>query len=125
TRVRAADCILNHRTKRLRLRISRGRVSELVRATEASKQAVRQSPRRDNAGENETFYPCPSVAKNQPSKADRTSKKTSDLATDGHGYTRMRSGRLPRARTGRRLEQNCMVMFWRNAILALPSQKGR
>src|SRR5260370_33012585 len=36
-------------------------------------------------------YPCPSVAKNQPSKADRTSKKTSDLATDGHGYTRMRS----------------------------------
>src|SRR5258706_7095258 len=62
-------------------------------------------------------YPCPSVAQNQPSKADRTSKKTSDLATDGHGYTRMRSGRLPRARTGRRLEQNCMVMFWRNAIL--------
>src|SRR5207249_2658271 len=34
---------------------------------------------------------CPSVAKNQPSKAGRTSKKTSDLATDGHGYTRMRS----------------------------------
>src|SRR5207249_6251456 len=33
---------------------------------------------------------CPSVAKNQPSKADRTPKKTSDLATDGHGYTRMR-----------------------------------
>src|SRR5206468_11520846 len=36
-------------------------------------------------------YPCPSVAQNQPSKADRTSKKTSDFATDGHGYTRMRS----------------------------------
>src|SRR6266704_1127634 len=36
-------------------------------------------------------YPCPSVAQNQPSKAGRTSKKTSDLATDGHGYTRMRS----------------------------------
>src|SRR6266581_8943283 len=29
--------------------------------------------------------------KNQTSKADRTPKKTSDLATDGHGYTRMRS----------------------------------
>ncbi len=28
---------------------------------------------------------------NQTSKADRTPKKTSDLATDGHGYTRMRS----------------------------------
>src|SRR5438034_9077603 len=28
--------------------------------------------------------------KNQTSKADRTPKKTSDLATDGHGYTRMR-----------------------------------
>ena len=36
-------------------------------------------------------YPCPSVAQNQPSKVDRTSKKASDLATDGHGYTRMRS----------------------------------
>src|SRR5437879_12344910 len=29
--------------------------------------------------------------KNQTSKADRTPKETSDLATDGHGYTRMRS----------------------------------
>ena len=29
--------------------------------------------------------------KNQPLKTDRTPKKTSDLATDGHGYTRMRS----------------------------------
>src|SRR5204863_3916380 len=29
--------------------------------------------------------------KNLTSKADRTPKKTSDLATDGHGYTRMRS----------------------------------
>src|SRR5260370_38297422 len=36
-------------------------------------------------------YPCPSVAQNQTSKADRTPKKTSDLATDGHGYTRTRS----------------------------------
>src|SRR5438876_334761 len=30
-----------------------------------------------------------SVAQNQTSKADRTPKKTSDLATDGHGYTRI------------------------------------
>jgi len=30
------------------------------------------------------------VAQNQTSKADRTPKKTSDLATDGHGYTRLR-----------------------------------
>src|SRR5260370_10901845 len=41
-----------------------------------------------------TFYPCVSVSirgpKKQTSKADRTPKKTSDLATDGHGYTRMR-----------------------------------
>src|SRR5256885_242059 len=41
-----------------------------------------------------TFYPwCIRVhpwPKNQTSKADRTPKKTSDLATDGHGYTRMR-----------------------------------
>src|SRR6266550_5569070 len=29
--------------------------------------------------------------KKQTSKADRTPKKTSDLATDGHGYTRMRT----------------------------------
>src|SRR5204863_8338778 len=29
--------------------------------------------------------------KNQTSKADRTPKRTSDLATDGYGYTRMRS----------------------------------
>src|SRR2546426_11291226 len=41
-----------------------------------------------------TFYPwCIRVhpwPKNQTSKADRTPKKTTDLATDGHGYTRMR-----------------------------------
>src|SRR5260370_5856314 len=41
-----------------------------------------------------TFYPCVSVSirgpKKQTSKADRTPKKTSDLVTDGHGYTRMR-----------------------------------
>ena len=56
------------------------------------------------------MYPCPSVAKNQPSKADRTSKKTSDLATDGHGYTRMRSAgflALDREKIGNKIVWLC------------------
>src|SRR5260370_31058013 len=57
-------------------------------------------------------YPCPSVAQNQPSKLDRTSKKTSDLATDGHGYTRMRSVgflALDREKIGTKLYWLCFV----------------
>src|SRR6266436_5670035 len=64
-------------------------------------------------------HPCPSVAQNQPSKADRTSKKTSDLATDGHGYTRMRSVgflALDREKIGTKLYGYVL----RNAILGAP-----
>src|SRR6266571_2315893 len=47
----------------------------------------------------QVWYPCPSVAirgpKNQTSKADRTPKKTSDLATDGHGCGVPASSRSP------------------------------
>src|SRR6266404_5951232 len=55
--------------------------------------------------------------KNQTPKADRTPEKTSDLATDGHGYTRMWSAGFLALEPGEKLEPNCMVMFWRNAIL--------
>src|SRR6266581_3296199 len=52
--------------------------------------------------------------KNQTSKADRTPKKQAiwpRMDTDTHGCGVPASSRS----TGRRLEQNCMVMFWRNA----------
>src|SRR5947207_583865 len=52
-----------------------------------------QNPTSISFQKNLTFYPCPSVSIRGPKpnlKADRTPKKTSDLATDGHGYTRMR-----------------------------------
>src|SRR6266436_1673886 len=67
-------------------------------------------------------YPCPSVAKNQPSKADRTSKKTSDLATDGHGYTRMRSVgilALDREKIGTKLYGYVLAKRYTSAASAL------
>ena len=61
--------------------------------------------------------------KKQTSKADRTPKKTSDLATDGHGYTRMRSAgflALDREKIGTKLYGYVLG----NAILGLrPPEK--
>src|SRR6266853_6493177 len=61
-------------------------------------------------------YPCPSVAQSQTSKADRTPETKAiwpRMDTDTHGCGALASSRS----TGRRLEQNYMVMFWQNAIL--------
>src|SRR5437879_11390095 len=62
-------------------------------------------------------YPCPSVA--QKTKLRKLTERQRKQAiwprmdTDTHGCGVPASSRS----TGRRLEQNCMVMFWRNAIL--------
>src|SRR5437879_8544374 len=60
-------------------------------------------------------YPCPSVA--QKTKLRKLTERQRKQAiwprmdTDTHGCGLPASSRS----TGRRLEQNCMVMFWRNA----------
>src|SRR5437879_8083617 len=64
-------------------------------------------------------YLCPSVA--QKTKLRKLTERQRKQAiwprmdTDTHGCGLPASSRS----TGRRLEQNCMVMFWRNAILVL------
>src|SRR5260370_41356951 len=67
-----------------------------------------------------TFYPCVSVSirgpKNKLRKLTERERKQAiwpRMDTDTHGCGVPASSRS----TGRRLEQNCMVMFWRNAIL--------
>ena len=61
--------------------------------------------------------------KNQTSKADRTPKKTSDLATDGHGYTRMRIGGFL-ALHGEKIGTKLYGYVLGNAILGLrPPEK--
>src|SRR5438876_12000822 len=68
-----------------------------------------------------TFYPCVSVSIRGPkTKLRKLTERQRKQAiwprmdTDTHGCGLPASSRS----TGRRLEQNCMVMFWRNAILA-------
>src|SRR5438552_12522043 len=68
-------------------------------------------------------YLCPSVA--QKTKLRKLTERQRKQAiwprmdTDTHGCGVPASSRS----TGRRLEQNCMVMFWRNAILELQPQR--
>src|SRR5882724_10547625 len=67
-----------------------------------------------------TFYPCVSVSIRGPkTKLRKLTERQRKQAiwprmdTDTHGCGLPASSRS----TGRRLEQYCMVMFWRNAIL--------
>src|SRR5437879_6227658 len=70
-------------------------------------------------------YLCPSVA--QKTKLRKLTERQRKQAiwprmdTDTHGCGLPASSRS----TGRRLEQNCMVMFWRNAILGRVSWATR
>src|SRR5437667_10766697 len=66
------------------------------------------------------IYPCVSVSIRGPkTKLRKLTERQRKQAiwprmdTDTHGCGLPASSRS----TGRRLEQNCMVMFWRNAIL--------
>ena len=75
-----------------------------------------------------TFYPCVSVSIRGPkTKLRKLTERQRKQAiwprmdTDTHGCGVPASSRS----TGRRLEQNCMVMFWRNAILDHMGQPRR